>query len=249
MLAGGSSMSTTSTPAGGNTLDFGRAFQFVPEDPDWIKKVLIGGAFSLLSLLIVGGIFVAGYFLEVIRRVARGEPRPLPDWDDLGSFFSEGLLAVGVYVAHFLALMAIPIALGCLAGLFAGGLGGLMHPRHGGDEVAAAVGMGLGLLYVFIALASLLLFLYIPSAMARLAMTHRFSAGFEFRENVAFIRRNLLNYVLALVLYMLASFVAQFAVILCCVGVFPVSFWAVCILGWALGETVRRDPLAGRGAI
>jgi hypothetical protein len=249
MLAGGLRMSTTGTPAGGgDTLDFGRAFQFVPEDPDWIKKILIGGLFSLLGMLIVGGIFIAGYFLELIRRVARGEPRPLPDWDDLGSFFAEGLRAVGVYLAHLLALMAIPLGLGCLVGLFAGGLSSLTSSHRAGDGVAAALGMGLMMLYVFLAFAMLLLLIYIPAAMVRLAMSRRFAAGFEFRENVEFIRRNLLNYVLAIVLYMLASFAAQFAVILCCVGVFPVSFWAVCILGWALGETARRDPLlAGAG--
>ena len=47
--------------------------------------------------------------------------------------------------------------------------------------------------------------------------------GFEIGQNIAFIRRNLLNYVLAIVLYFIGSFLAQFGVILCCIGVFPVS--------------------------
>ena len=28
-----------------DSIDLGRAFRFVPEDPDWIKKILIGGVF------------------------------------------------------------------------------------------------------------------------------------------------------------------------------------------------------------
>jgi hypothetical protein len=87
---------------------------------------------------------------------------------------------------------------------------------------------------------------YLPAALTRFALTLRLGAGFELGENFSFIRRNLLNYVLALVLYLVGSFVAQFGVLLCCVGVFPASFWALCLLAWGLGETARRDatPLA-----
>jgi hypothetical protein len=44
------------------------------------------------------------------------------------------------------------------------------------------------------------------------------------------------------VVFLLASFLAQFGVILCCVGVFPASFWAYLALGHALGQTVRANP-------
>jgi hypothetical protein len=230
-------------------IDLARGFRFVPEDPDWIKKILFGGLFSLLGLVIVGWFFVGGYFLAVIRRAARGEPRPLPEWDDLGGLFVDGLRATGLYLAHFLGILAIPLALGCLVGVLAGGLGSLGAAHRGSDELAGVLGMGMGLLYMVVALAALVLFLYIPAAMTRFALLGSFSAGFDFRENVAFIRRNLLNYVLALVIYMVASFVAQFAVLLCCIGFFPVSFWAICIFGWALGETARRDPLPVGGRI
>ena len=36
-------------PRRSDTIDLARAFRFVPEDPDWIKKVLIGGVFMLLT--------------------------------------------------------------------------------------------------------------------------------------------------------------------------------------------------------
>ena len=171
----------------------------------------------------------------------------MPDWDDLGGLFVDGLRGAGLYLAHFLGILAIPLALSCLIGLIAGGLGSLGASHRASDELAGVLGMGFLLLYMVIALAALILFLYIPAAMTRFALIGTFSAGFDFRENVAFIRRNLLNYVLALVIYMVASFVAQFAVLLCCIGLFPVSFWAACMFGWALGETARRDPILGGG--
>ena len=62
------------------------------------------------------------------------------------------------------------------------------------------------------------------------------------REILAFIRANLGNYALALVIYLVASFLSQFGMILCCVGIFPLAFWAYLVLAYGLGETVRMNP-------
>src|SRR5947209_4180909 len=75
-------------------LDLGQGFRFFFEDPDWVKKILIGGVFMLLSTFIVGAVFVAGYGVHLLRRVVRGEPRPLPEWEELGRFFGDGLRAL-----------------------------------------------------------------------------------------------------------------------------------------------------------
>ena len=77
-----------------DTIDLGRAFRFVPEDPDWIKKILIGGVFMLLSAR-AGGRRLRGRLRRAprSRRSAAGEPRPLPEWDDLGGIFGDGLRA------------------------------------------------------------------------------------------------------------------------------------------------------------
>jgi hypothetical protein len=85
------------------------------------------------------------------------------------------------------------------------------------------------------------LMFYLPAAITRLALSGDFRGSLDYRENIAYIKRNLSNYVLALSFYLLASFIAQFGILLCCIGLFPVSFWAVCVLGYALGETARRD--------
>ena len=39
--------------------------------------------------------------------------------------------------------------------------------------------------------------------------------------------------------YLVAAFVAQFGVLLCCVGVFPAVFWSYLVLAMALGQTSR----------
>ena len=58
----------TPTPAGSGTIDFAKCFTFAVEDPDWLKKILFGGLFTLLSVLIVGIFFVSGYWVRFFRR-------------------------------------------------------------------------------------------------------------------------------------------------------------------------------------
>jgi hypothetical protein len=229
-------------PAESNNLDFGRAFRFVFEDPDWIKKMLIGGVMAFLGIFIIGTLWVLGYWTRLIRRVAEGHERPLPEWEDLGGLLREGWGAASVY-GLYIAAVLLPFFVAIFGMILVGG--GLAQISRGSEEASEAFGAltGVGVLafYAFFWVAMLVLMVYLPAALTRHALTGRFATGFEFSENLAFIRRNFLNYALALVLYMLANFVAQFGVLACCIGVFPVSFWALCVFGWALGETARRD--------
>ena len=241
------------TPAGPGRpgpegLDFAKAFRFFFEDPEWVKKALLGGLFCLLGIFIVGSLFVAGYLIRMIRRVARSEPRPLPEWDDLGEMFGDGVRAAGVYLVYMLPLVLVPLFLVVASAVVFGGAASLSERF---EAVADAMGALLSLvvfgLYALFMVAMLALSFYLPSALVRLALLGRFGAALEWRENVDFIRRNLGPYVLALVFYLVASFVAQFGVLLCCVGVFPVTFWSLAVLAYGLGHVARGDAaLSGR---
>ena len=235
-------MSTGPAPAPAGGVDLARGFRFVPEDPDWVKKVLIGGVFMLLSGVLIGAVFVAGYGVRLLRNTARGEPRPLPEWDDLGGIFGEGLRAMALYLAYALPVMIVPISCMVVVAMASAGLSGT-GSRGASEAFGALAAMAVMGVYAFMAIVMLALSLYLPAALARFTMLGRLSAGFEVRENFAFIRRNLSNYAMTLLLYLLASFAAQLGIVLCCVGFFPASFWAFCILCWGLGEVVRQDPL------
>jgi len=67
--------------------------------------------------------------------------------------------------------------------------------------------------------------------------------GFAWREVLGFIQANLGNYLLTLVIYLLASFLSQLGMVLCCVGIFPAAFWGYMVLAAALGQTVRLSPV------
>lgn len=236
-------MATPAVPAGSPPIDFGRCFRFVTEDPDWVKKLLIGGVFTLLSPLLVGTFFVAGYSVRFLRRVVAGEPRPMPEWDDLGGLFGDGLKLVGAYFLFVMGMVAVVLVLGCLVGVVAAGIGGLSNLSEGAASAAAALG-GLGLVgaYAVLALFGLLAAIFLPAVFVRVALMDRFEEAFAFREAFRFIQRNLGNYLLSLVFYLVANFASQFGALLCCVGIFPAVFWSYLVLGYALGETVRLNP-------
>jgi hypothetical protein len=233
---------STAVPAPQGSVDFGRSFTFVAEDPEWIKKILIGGVFTLACALLVGVPFVLGYFSRTLRNVVAGEPRPMPEWDDLGGIFNEGLRLTAVYLLYTLGVVAVMAALGCVVMLPVMALSG------GGGDVSDALGVlgGLGCLGLWglVMIAGLALAVYLPAALARSALRGTVADGFAWREVVGFIRANLGNYVVSLVIYLLASFLSQFGILLCCVGIFPAAFWGYMVLAVALGQTVRLSSVA-----
>ena len=228
------------SPDAQRPLDLGRAFRFVIEDPDWIKKILIGGVFTLLAAVLVGAPFVMGYLVRLTRNVARGEPRPLPEWDDLGGLFMDGLRALAVYLGHFVAALILPLTAG---GLLLVVITASSHGGSAGDVIGTMAAFAMALVYALAGVLMLALMVYVPAALLRFALYDRVSAGFEPREVVGIIRRNLGQYLLAVVLYLVANFASQVGIILCCVGVFPLGFWSGCILAWGMGEVARRDPV------
>ena len=232
---------STAAPAPTGSVDFGRSFTFVTEDPEWVKKILIGGVFTLACALLVGLPFVLGFFSRTLRNVVAGETRPMPDWDDLGGIFNEGLRLTAVYLLYTLTFVAALAALGCVVMLPVLALSG--SGRHPSDAFGVLGGLGIVAGYGLLMVGSLALAVYLPAALARSALRGTVADGFAWQEILGFIKANLANYLISLVIYLLASFLAQFGILLCCVGIFPAAFWGYMVLAVALGQTVRLSPV------
>lgn len=182
-------------------------------------------------MFIVGSVFLAGYAMRLVRRSARGEAYPLPEWDDLGEMFTEGLAVIGAYFIHILPVIVAVFVLVVPVAVLSG--------RNG--EPSPAVLLVLIPLGVVVALLVLAVLVYFPAALARMAVEERFGAAFELGNDVDFLRRNLSNYLLALAAFLVANFLSQFGILLLCIGIFPAAFWAQCVGAYALGEVVLRD--------
>jgi hypothetical protein len=61
-------------------MEFGRAFSYTQQDPEWLKKV--GIAAALMIIPFVGWLAVLGWGLEITRRVINNDPETLPDWSN-----------------------------------------------------------------------------------------------------------------------------------------------------------------------
>jgi len=221
------------------SFDLMRALRVLFDDPDWVKKTLFGSLFVAASVLVVGIFFLAGYGVRLLKNAARGDAQPLPDWDDLGGLFQDGLAPVGAYLVYGLGAALVPASVGCVVGLAAGALGSMGQE---GGEAASLV--GLLVFYVLMFVVGLAMMVFFPAAFTRMVLQERFSAIFEFGEIFAYIKRNAGNYLLAVLAYFIASMVSQFGILLLCVGILPAIFWSYVVLGWGLGEAARLD--AGR---
>jgi hypothetical protein len=218
--------------------DVARALTFFFEDPDWIPKLAVGTLFAFLSPFLIGAILVIGYSVALSRRVREDRLPRLPEWDDFQEIFLDGLQGMAVSLAHKLPLMLLSVLLvfALIGGVFLGRAEGTWPEEFMFLGVPALFG---GFVVVFVlALATLL---YLPAAMVRLVQTDRVVAAFDVQANVDFIRTHLSRYALGLLAIVLAGLVAQLGFFVFCVGIFPASFWSICVIGYVIGELAKLD--------
>ena len=213
-------------------MDFGRAFTFAFDDKEWVTKLLIGG---ILSLIPIVNLVVVGYTLKTLKNVADGVEPPLPGWDDFADYFVKGLIScLGV------AVWAIPIL--AVTGMF--GVFGLVagyDPGYGYEGAVNLCFLGLNCLsFVY----GLLLGVILPAALTGYAITDEFGSFFRFGEIFGFIKSNLGNYAMAILLALMAQFVAGFGVILCFIGVVFTEFWAGLVGAHLFGQVYQDSTVA-----
>jgi uncharacterized protein DUF4013 len=220
--------SSGTTPSG---YDFLRPFTFVFDDPRWLPKILIGGVFVLASFVLIGAIFLLGYAARLVRNVIAGVQHPLPEWDALGEYFAEGLLLFCVFLVYILPIAVMAILLGIPAALMSNA------ETSGMRDIGSGVfGCASCLLVPFI----FAIWLFLPASLLLTITTRRFGAAFEFKRVWAFIKNNIGNYLLAIVVTIIARFLGGAGVILLCVGVFFTEFWGMMAAAYAFAEVYRR---------
>lgn len=76
--------------------------------------------------------------------------------------------------------------------------------------------------------------------MGFILVSGKLKAFFRFGEIFSYITSNLGNYIIALLVSLVASFAAGFGTILCFVGVIFTSFWAYLVSAHLLGQVYRQ---------
>ena len=164
-------------------MEFGRAFSFAFQDPDWLKKVGIAAVIFLIPL--VGPIILAGWGLEITRRVINNDPVPLPDWSDFSGFLLKGFHAVVVSLAYALPGLLILI---CGEAVTFGLTGAMSSSRSDSSAIGGivtVVGLCMTCLVTILLVGAGFL---IPAATGNLAASGELGAAFRFNEVLQLVR-------------------------------------------------------------
>jgi hypothetical protein len=216
-------------------MDVGKSFTYMFEDKEWIAKIAIGGIVVLLSVFIIPIPLLIGYALAVIKRVYEGDPMPLPEWSNIGDMYVKGLTAiVGVLI------WASPvILLACCSALLIIAFGAGTDGNSG--NMNSMAGILLTCVNCVIILVSLAINLFVYAPLTNFALTNQINTFWDFRGAWNFIKANTGNYIIAFLLALVANFIAGFGTILCFVGVFFTSFWALLVMSHLFGQVARSN--------
>jgi len=187
----------------------------------------------LASIFIVGAFFLYGYLARLARNVIAGATHPLPEWDDLGEFFSEGLRLFCVALVYMLPLMAVALVV-IVPSIIAQTADSDVMRNIGGGMVACV--------WCLIFPLGLAMALWLPAALLFAAVERRFGAAFEFAQIFAFIKGNVGNYLLEFVVWLVVRMIVPFGFILLCVGVFFTGFWSLVVATYAFATSWRLAP-------
>lgn len=236
-------MAAEQLPAASFTFNFEEALRATFRDPDWFKKLALGSLFGLLGIVIIGSIIVQGYLLTYSERVARGEPRPLPEWENYGELLRKGFFGFVVAFVYALPIAVVGFGLGALIiPLVIVGNASNVSP----DAIVGVVLLAVcGLLLLILPLVFLILVIS-PAAQAQLVLhDHDLGSAFRFGEVLGLIRRHLGQYLLMTVLVLAAltvlSQIGQFA---CYIGVFATTFIAQLFQYHLLGQLCWHERVS-----
>ena len=213
-------------------MEFERAINFIWKDEDWLKKILIA---AVLLLTGIGSIGVIGWMAELARRVAANEENPLPEWDDIGQYFINGLkffAVTAIWSIPATILIGISSLLPMLLTAF--------------DEPNALIAL-FGIMVVCL---NLLVFLYIlVVTLLSMPLWVRVAEDTPFAELInpanawQLLRANAGGYVVAMLVSWLAMLVASFGTIACIIGVFFTSAISQSIFAHLTGQATAQARL------
>jgi len=207
-------------------MDIGRAFTYVFEDKDWIKKVAIGG---IVTLIPVVNFIAVGYTFRQLRNLLQNQELPLPEWDDWRGDFGRGLLPAVAAIVYLIPAWILQLISGAMTASDSG--------------FVTLLGVGFGCLTALYAIAYVLA---LPAMYIRYARSDEFNAFFQFAEILEFIRENLGDYIIAVVMMIVASIAASIVGgIACGIGVIFTSFIAMLVSAHLLSQVAGAQPAGG----
>jgi hypothetical protein len=211
-------------------MNYGFAFTFQFKDDEWIKKFAIAAIFILIPIL--GPLFLAGWGLELTRRVIDSDPEPLPPWNDFGNYIVKGIQLI---VIGFVYALPIILVQACTQTLYIAGTENL-----GNDDAFVALSLFvqtcLGCLTF---LYSIFIGLFAPAAIGHFAAEGSFGAAFKVGEIFQILKSGFAGYLIVLLASFVMPFVVLFGLMFCLIGVLFTAPYAITATQYLIGEAYR----------
>ena len=200
------------------------AFVWPFRDPDWLGKIAVIGL--ILIIPIVGGINGLGWMLASLERLRAGEERlPPGNFDYLG----RGVQLFVVLLVYYLAIVVMGAVL-YVPALIILSLQGHDHP----NALLVIAGLALLLLTVSVVTLASLAVLFAMPAVVLAVDRGGIAAGLQVGHVVSRIRVSLINTLIAGLMLIAAGLVGQLGGIVCFVGVFFTSAYALAMQAWII---------------
>lgn len=205
-------------------MEFSKAFSFVFNDTDWVKKILIIALVSLIP--VVGWLVLAGWGLEITRRIVVRDPSPLPELD-FGADIGRGFKLFVVALVYSLVIIVGSIVFGILNSAMANSSSSTTN------TLAVLLSCCFGL-FAFIYGVALAFFL--PAALGRLADTGKLGDAFRLGEIFGLVKAAPVPYLLVVVGTFISGAIAGLGLIACVIGVLATLVYSVAINSHLTGQ-------------
>ena len=211
-------------------MNYGFAFTFQFKDDEWIKKFAIAALFTLIPF--IGPLFLAGWGLEITRRVIVQDPEPLPEWNDFGNYIVKGLQLI---IIGFVYALPVILVQACTQGAYAAGTENFYN-----DDAFVAISIVIqtcmGCLTFFY---SIFLGLFLPAAIGHFAAEGEFGAAFRFGEIFRILKTGPAAYVVVLLASFVMPFIALLGLMFCLIGALFTFPYAMTVIQYLYGEAYR----------
>uniref|UniRef100_A0A7C5RTZ3 DUF4013 domain-containing protein n=1 Tax=Thermomicrobium roseum TaxID=500 RepID=A0A7C5RTZ3_THERO len=221
-------------------MDLGRAFSYVFQDAQWVKKGLI--ALVMVIIPIVGWLILFGYMLRIMRQTALGDDVPLPEWDDFGGDFVRGIKGFAIQIIWSIPVLILSLCVGVISGV----LGAVAERGREAETINLILSLcGNCLTSIF----SLAVMFVTPIYLTRFAMSDRFNAAFELSQIITEIRSSLSNLFIVLIVSLVLGFLALLGIIMCFVGILVTFLYAWFVQAHLYGQIRRRLSADGESIV
>ena len=206
-------------------LQYLAGFKFLFNDANWGNNLLIGSVFNIIP--VVGPIIVLGWFCEIMQRLTKGAPQPIPklDFSDFVYYLQRGLIP---FVVMLIIILPMTIIIGVVVVILVVLTGALASQSHSPETLVPVLVLWVLFLFALI---------FIPMAvlsnavLTRAYLTEDFGAALQLGKIIAYAKATWKNVLKAYFVYLPLTFgITLVGMMALYFGMFPAML--ICNLAW-----------------